>query len=170
MSHRFICSLPGGLEIIQWILLQICSWWEIMEWGWKLLSQFCTCKHNRQLSFSRRWCYQYVPFNIDIWRRGLDRRPARWCWCMELVWWKKLELYLLGNRQGWYSILIKESKDFILLLMNSWVSPLTTGQPNNGGGIQKFISTNFGADGKWNDNNGNSIRPSVCQYYTGIKY
>ena len=45
-----------------------------------------------------------------------------------------------------------------------------TNQPNNGGGDQKFISTNFGADGKWNDNNGNSIRPSVCQYYTGTKY
>ena len=42
-----------------------------------------------------------------------------------------------------------------------------TNQPNNGGGDQKFISTNFGADGKWNDNNGNSIKPSVCQYYTG---
>ena len=42
-----------------------------------------------------------------------------------------------------------------------------TNQPNNGGGNQKFISTNFGEDGKWNDNNGNSIRPSICQYYTG---
>ena len=54
--------------------------------------------------------------------------------------------------------------------MNSWVSPLASGQPNNGGGIQKFISTNFGEDGKWNDNNGNSERESVCQYYTGTKY
>ena len=40
-------------------------------------------------------------------------------------------------------------------------------QPNNGGGNQKFISTNFGAYGKWNDNNGNSERKSMCQYYTG---
>ena len=54
--------------------------------------------------------------------------------------------------------------------MNSSVSPLATGQPNNGGGNQKFISTNFEGDGKWNDNNGNSVRKSVCQYYTGTKY
>ena len=44
-----------------------------------------------------------------------------------------------------------------------------TNQPNNGGGNQKFISTNFGEDGKWNDNNGNSDLQSVCQYYTGTK-
>ena len=42
-----------------------------------------------------------------------------------------------------------------------------TNQPNNGGQNQKFISTNFGADGIWNDNNGNSERESVCQYHTG---
>ena len=45
-----------------------------------------------------------------------------------------------------------------------------TNQPNNGGGNQKFISTNFDADGKWNDINGNSERKSVCQYYTGTVY
>ena len=44
-----------------------------------------------------------------------------------------------------------------------------TNQPNNGGQDQKFISTNFDSDGKWNDNNGNSEIESVCQYYTGTR-
>ena len=33
-----------------------------------------------------------------------------------------------------------------------------TNQPNNGGGDQKYISTNFREDGKWNDYNGHSKR------------
>ena len=42
-----------------------------------------------------------------------------------------------------------------------------TNQPNNGGGDQKYISTNFRDNGKWNDNNGNSERQFLCQYFTG---
>ena len=42
-----------------------------------------------------------------------------------------------------------------------------TNQPNSGGEDQKYISTNFREDGKWNDNNGNSVRQFLCQYSTG---
>ena len=48
-------------------------------------------------------------------------------------------------------------------LYTSWYP----GQPNNGGGIQKFVTTNFEEAGGWNDNNGNSELPFLCQYNIG---
>ena len=72
------------------------------------------------------------------------------------------------EEQVWLGGFMNEDGDWVWSDGRKWVfTSWYTGQPNNGGGIQKFVTINFGEEGGWNDNNGNSERHFLCQYNIG---